>query len=139
MTAEATATAVRVTGVRSTAGVGAFTGRRWPADGPAGWDSCPAASCHRRCRPACPASNEVLGAHRIQIESVETVTNLARLVRPGITHVTWGPSDLEFSLELQPEYPLRMVEACMQHVAEQLEGTGIRMAMGEASAAAERR
>jgi 2-keto-3-deoxy-L-rhamnonate aldolase RhmA len=74
----------------------------------------------------------------IQIESVETVTNIARLVRPGITHVTWGPNDLEFSLELHPEYPLRTVEACMKKVAEQLEGTGIRIAMGTATTAAER-
>ena len=74
----------------------------------------------------------------IQIESVEAVTNIARLVRPGITHVTWGPNDLEFSLELHPEYPLRTVEACMQNVAEQLEGTGIRIAMGTVSAAGER-
>ena len=41
----------------------------------------------------------------IQIESVETVTNIARLVRPGITHVTWGPNDLEFSLDLHPKLP----------------------------------
>jgi 2-keto-3-deoxy-L-rhamnonate aldolase RhmA len=74
----------------------------------------------------------------IQIESVEAVTNIARLVRPGITHVTWGPNDLEFSLDLHPEYPLNTVEACMQNVAEQLEGTGIRVAMGTATTAAER-
>jgi 2-keto-3-deoxy-L-rhamnonate aldolase RhmA len=74
----------------------------------------------------------------IQIESVETVTKIARLVRPGITHVTWGPNDLEFSLELHPEYPLSTVEACMQNVAEQLEGTGIRIAMGTATRETER-
>ncbi|HEY3061797.1 MAG TPA: aldolase/citrate lyase family protein [Chloroflexota bacterium] len=69
----------------------------------------------------------------IQIESVQTVTNIARLVRPGITHVTWGPNDLEFSLDLHPQYPLKTVEACMQNVAEQLAGTGIRIAMGTAT------
>ena len=74
----------------------------------------------------------------IQIESVETVTNIARLVRPGITHVTWGPNDLEFSLELHPEYPLKTVEACMQRVAEQLQGTTTRISMGTATTAAER-
>src|SRR5919204_6089733 len=66
----------------------------------------------------------------IQIESVETVTSIATLVQPGITHVTWGPNDLEFSLEAHPDYPLRTVEECMKNVAEQLAGTGIRMAMG---------
>src|SRR6266851_2274548 len=74
----------------------------------------------------------------IQIESVQTVTNIARLVRPDITHVTWGPNDLEFSLELHPEYPLRTVEACMKNVAEQLEGSGIRIAMGTVTTPAER-
>jgi 2-keto-3-deoxy-L-rhamnonate aldolase RhmA len=66
----------------------------------------------------------------IQIESVQTVTNIKRLVRPGITHVTWGPNDLEFSLDSNPEFPLRTVEECMQNVAEQLKGTGVRIAMG---------
>jgi 2-keto-3-deoxy-L-rhamnonate aldolase RhmA len=74
----------------------------------------------------------------IQIESVQTVTNIARLIRPGITHVTWGPNDLEFSLDLHPKYPLKTVEACMQNVAEQLDGTGIRIAMGTTTTVAER-
>jgi 2-keto-3-deoxy-L-rhamnonate aldolase RhmA len=74
----------------------------------------------------------------IQIESVQTVTNIARLLRPGITHVTWGPNDLEFSLDLHPDYPLRTVEACMQNVAQQLKGSGTRIAMGTTTAPAER-
>jgi 4-hydroxy-2-oxoheptanedioate aldolase len=74
----------------------------------------------------------------IQIESVEAVTNIARLVRPGITHVTWGPNDLEFSLELHPEFPLKTVEACMENVATQLQGSGIRIAMGTGTTENER-
>jgi len=74
----------------------------------------------------------------IQIESVQTVTNIARLARPGITHVTWGPNDLEFSIDLHPEFPLRTVDACMRNVADQLKGSGIGIAMGTATAAAER-
>jgi 2-keto-3-deoxy-L-rhamnonate aldolase RhmA len=74
----------------------------------------------------------------IQIESVEAVTNITRLVRPGITHVTWGPNDLEFSLDLHPDYPLKTVEACMQNVAEQLQGSGIRISMGTATRSDER-
>ena len=74
----------------------------------------------------------------IQIESVETVSNIARLARPEITHVTWGPNDLEFSIDLHPHFPLRTVEACMKNVAEQLEGSGIRIAMGTATTEAER-
>jgi 4-hydroxy-2-oxoheptanedioate aldolase len=74
----------------------------------------------------------------IQIESVETVTNIARLVKPGITHVTWGPNDLEFSLERHTPPALNTVEACMQHVAEQLDGSGIRISMGTATTPDER-
>jgi 2-keto-3-deoxy-L-rhamnonate aldolase RhmA len=74
----------------------------------------------------------------IQIESVQTVTNIARLVRPEITHVTWGPNDLEFSLDLHPEFPLKTVETCMQNVADQLKGRGIAMAMGTTTTPDER-
>jgi 2-keto-3-deoxy-L-rhamnonate aldolase RhmA len=74
----------------------------------------------------------------IQIESVQTVTNIARLVKPGITHVTFGPNDLQFSLDVHPEYPLKTVEACMENVATQLDGSGIRIAMGTTSVPADR-
>lgn len=66
----------------------------------------------------------------IQVESVEAVTNIRKLARPGVSVVTFGPNDLSFSLEDHPHYPLRTVEDCMRNVAEQLEGTGIRLAMG---------
>jgi 2-keto-3-deoxy-L-rhamnonate aldolase RhmA len=75
----------------------------------------------------------------IQIESVETVTNIARLVKPGVTHVTWGPNDLEFSIDSHPHFPLRTVEACMENVAEQLKGKGIGNAMGTGTKATERK
>ncbi|MBV9544331.1 MAG: hypothetical protein JOY61_08125 [Chloroflexi bacterium] len=76
----------------------------------------------------------------IQIESVETVTNIARLIRPGITHVTFGPNDLEFSLELERHapQPYRTVEACMQHVAEELKSSGIPISMGTTTTPEER-
>jgi 2-keto-3-deoxy-L-rhamnonate aldolase RhmA len=74
----------------------------------------------------------------IQIESVQTVTNIARLIRPGLTHVTFGPNDLEFSLDMHPHFPLRTVEACMQNVATQLQGSGISISMGTLSTPDER-
>jgi 2-keto-3-deoxy-L-rhamnonate aldolase RhmA len=74
----------------------------------------------------------------IQIESVQTVTNIGRLVRPGITHVTFGPNDLQFSIDVHPAYPLQTVEACMENVASQLQGSGIRIAMGTTTVPAER-
>ena len=46
--------------------------------------------------------------------------------------------DLTFSLEGHPSYPLQTVEDCMRNVAEQLKGTGIRLAMGTGTKPGER-
>lgn len=74
----------------------------------------------------------------IQVESVEAVTNIRQLAKPGITVVTFGPNDLSFSLEGHPAYPLQNVDDCMRNVAAQLQGTGIRIAMGTATKPNER-
>lgn len=74
----------------------------------------------------------------IQVESVEAVTNIGQLAKPGITVVTFGPNDLSFSLEAHPEFPLKTVDACMRNVAEQLAGTNIRIAMGTGTKPEER-
>lgn len=66
----------------------------------------------------------------IQVESVEAVTNIRKLAKPGVTVVTFGPNDLSFNMEGHPGYPLTNVDDCMRNVAAQLEGTGIRLAMG---------
>lgn len=74
----------------------------------------------------------------IQVESVEAVTNIRQLAKPGISVVTFGPNDLSFSLEAHPDYPLKTVDECMSNVAAQLEGTGIRIAMGTGTKPEER-
>jgi len=74
----------------------------------------------------------------IQVESVEAVTNIRQLAKPGVSVVTFGPNDLSFSLEAHPDYPLKTVEECMRNVAAQLDGTGIRIAMGTATKPEER-
>ena len=66
----------------------------------------------------------------IQCESVEAVTNIRKLAKPGVSVVTFGPNDLLFNIEDHPSYGLQTVEDCMQNVAEQLKGTNIRVAMG---------
>jgi 4-hydroxy-2-oxoheptanedioate aldolase len=63
----------------------------------------------------------------IQLESVEGIINARRLAKPGVDYVTFGPNDLLFSLEAHPEFPLRSVDACVRHVAEQLEGGDVRI------------
>ena len=74
----------------------------------------------------------------IQVESVEAVSNIRKLAKPGVSVVTFGPNDLLFSLEDHPEYPLQDVDDCMRNVAGQLAGTGIRLAMGTATTPEER-
>ena len=74
----------------------------------------------------------------IQVESVEAVTNIHKLAKPGVSVVTFGPNDLSFSLEAHPSFPLQDVDACMRNVAAQLKDTGIRLAMGTATQPEER-
>ena len=69
----------------------------------------------------------------IQIESVEAVSNIRKLAKPGVSVVTFGPNDLEFSLEDHPEFPLQNVDDCMRNVATALADTDIRLAMGTAT------
>lgn len=66
----------------------------------------------------------------IQVESVEAVTNIKKLAKPGVSVVTFGPNDLSFSLDGHPDYPLNTVDDCMRNVAAQLAGSNIRLAMG---------
>ncbi len=66
----------------------------------------------------------------IQVESVEAVTNIKKLAKPGVSVVTFGPNDLSFSLDGHPDYPLPTVDDCMRNVALQLAGSNIRLAMG---------
>jgi hypothetical protein len=57
------------------------------------------------------------------------VTNIRKLAKPGVIVVTFGPNDLSFNLEGHEGFPLASVDDCMRHVAAQLEGAGIRIAM----------
>ena len=74
----------------------------------------------------------------IQVESVEAVTNIQKLAKPGVSVVTFGPNDLSFNMEGHKGYPLTNVDDCMRNVAAQLDGTGIRLAMGTGTKPEER-
>ena len=74
----------------------------------------------------------------IQVESVEAVTNVRKLVKPGVSVVTFGPNDLSFNMEGHEGYPLASVDDCMRNVAAQLDGTGIGLAMGTGTKPEER-
>jgi len=74
----------------------------------------------------------------IQVESVEAVTNVQKLAKPGVSVVTFGPNDLSFNMEGHEGYPLTSVDDCMRNVAAQLAGTGIGLAMGTGTRPEER-
>ena len=61
----------------------------------------------------------------LQLESVEAVTSARKLAKPGVDCLSFGPMDLTFSLESQPEHRLKTVEDCLRHVVEQLRGTDV--------------
>ena len=63
----------------------------------------------------------------LQLESVEAVINARKLAKDGVDLVSFGPADLSFSLEAHPEFPLRTVDQCVAHVAEQLDGSGVHL------------
>jgi 2-keto-3-deoxy-L-rhamnonate aldolase RhmA len=65
----------------------------------------------------------------IQFESVDAISNARTLAKPGVDYIAFGPNDLLFSLEGHPHYPLQNVDDCMRNVAEQVQGTGVRLGM----------
>lgn len=58
----------------------------------------------------------------MQIESIEAVTNARRLAKPGVDCLSFGPTDLTFSMEGHPNHALQTVDACVQYVVKELEG-----------------
>ena len=61
----------------------------------------------------------------MQIESVEAVTRAHILAKPGVDCLSFGPTDLMFSLKGHPNHHLKTVDDCVAYVARSLEGTGI--------------
>ena len=61
----------------------------------------------------------------IQVESVDAVQNVHKLVRPGVDCVSFGPTDLSLSLDSHPHHALRSVDDCVDYAVKSLEGTGV--------------
>ena len=64
----------------------------------------------------------------MQIESINAITNSKKFAKQGIDCVSWGPADLSFSRESNPDHPLKTDDDCVRYVVTQLEGTGVRLA-----------
>lgn len=60
----------------------------------------------------------------MQIESVDAVQNAHKLCRDGVDAVSFGPTDLGFSLDSHPHHALKTVDDCVAYACKSLEGTG---------------
>jgi 4-hydroxy-2-oxoheptanedioate aldolase len=61
----------------------------------------------------------------VQVESINAVTHVRKLAKPGVDCISFGPADLGFDLEANPNHPFKSVDDCMRYVIEQLDGTGV--------------
>ena len=59
----------------------------------------------------------------LQIESLSAVTRAKTFARPGVDCLSWGPADLSFNREANPEHPLKTDDDCIRHVVKLLEGS----------------
>jgi 2-keto-3-deoxy-L-rhamnonate aldolase RhmA len=57
-----------------------------------------------------------------QIESVEAVLNGHQLAKPRVDCLSFGPSDMSFSIEAHPNGPFKTVDDCVRHLVKQVEG-----------------
>lgn len=78
------------------------------------------------------------GVLGLQLESIEAIINAGHLAKSGVHYVSFGPNDLQLSLDANPHFPLRSVEACILHVADQLKGTGVPLGIAVGLTPAER-
>lgn len=67
--------------------------------------------------------NAILG---FKVESIKSVLNIRSLVKPGITYIDFGPSDLSFDLECNPHPHLKTIQDCREYVKKELEGVNVR-------------
>jgi 2-keto-3-deoxy-L-rhamnonate aldolase RhmA len=65
----------------------------------------------------------------VQLESIEAISTVRHLAKPGVDYFAFVPVDLTFSLEGHPEFPLRTVDECMKNVADQVLPLGFRLGM----------
>ena len=58
----------------------------------------------------------------MQIETLQAIENAGKLAKPGIDCLTWGPADLTFDREMNPDHRLKTDDDCVREVVKQLQG-----------------
>jgi len=71
------------------------------------------------------------GILALQIETVQGVLNVRRLVQPGVDLLLFGAVDLGFSLAANPDCPFASVAECRRHVVEQTRDLDVRVGVGD--------
>lgn len=64
----------------------------------------------------------------MQIESISAVTNAHKLAKAGVDCLSWGPADLAFNMEAQPNHPFQSDDDCVRYVLRQLADTDVKLA-----------
>ena len=65
------------------------------------------------------------GVLQIQLESVDAVINCRKLGKPGVDAFTFGPNDLSYDIESYTDPPFKTVDACVQHVVNEMKGSDV--------------
>lgn len=63
----------------------------------------------------------------LQIESLSAVTRAKSFAKQGVDCLSWGPADLSFNREANPDHPLKTDDDCIKHVVKLLSGTDTRL------------
>ncbi|NQW18937.1 MAG: hypothetical protein HQ478_15810 [Chloroflexi bacterium] len=63
----------------------------------------------------------------LQIESINAITRAQQLALPGVDCLSWGPADLSFSREANPDHPLQTDDDCVEYTLKLLENTETRL------------
>ena len=66
---------------------------------------------------------ENYGTLWLQIESVNAVKNCRSFAKPGVDCLSFGPADLSFSMENNPDQNFKSIEDCVQFTVNQLTST----------------
>ncbi|MCX8278179.1 MAG: aldolase/citrate lyase family protein [Dehalococcoidia bacterium] len=69
------------------------------------------------------------GVLSLQIESLSAVTRAKTFARPGVDMLSWGPADLSFNREANPDHPLKTDDDCIKHTLMLLEGTETKLSI----------
>lgn len=57
----------------------------------------------------------------MQIESISAISKAAQLAKPGVDCISWGPADLSFDREANPNHPFQSDDDCLIYALNQLQ------------------